>query len=216
LRFKQAFFYACMDLFVSSSVLTPIPVVDGELAMLPQLPLACSNADVMAHLFAETVWHTETVTVYGKQHLQPRLTAAHGDAPYTYSGLTIHPLPWTPLLLAIKEAVERVSAYNFNSVLLNYYRDGQDSMGMHSDDERVLGRNPVVASVSFGATRTFILRHKASKQTLKLDLPDGCLLLMAGALQHHWQHGINKSAKNLGPRLNLTFRSINLHRGNAL
>ena len=205
-----------MDLFASSPVLTPIPVVDGELAMLTQLPLALGNADVMAQLLADTPWRSETVTVYGKQHLQPRLSAAYGAAPYTYSGLTIHPLPWTPLLLSIKEAVETVSAYKFNSVLLNYYRDGRDSMGMHSDDERALGRNPVVASVSFGAIRTFILRHKASKQTLMLDLTDGCLLVMAGALQHHWQHGINKSSRSLGPRINLTFRSINLQGGNGM
>ncbi len=205
-----------MDLFASPAVLTPIPVVDGELAMLRQLPLATSTADVMAQLIADTPWRAEIVTVYGKQHPQPRLTAAYGAAPYTYSGLTIHPLPWTDLLLAIKDAVESASGHTFNSVLLNYYRDERDSMGMHSDDERELGRNPVVASVSFGATRTFILRHKASKQTIKLDLPDGCLLLMAGALQHHWQHGINKLTKTTGTRVNLTFRSINLHSGNGM
>ena len=204
-----------MDLFASPDVLTAIPVADGELAMLPQLPLAASNADVMAQLIAETPWRAEIVTVYGKQHPQPRLSAAYGDASYTYSGLTIHPLPWTPLLLAIKAAVESATAYKFNSVLLNYYRDERDSMGLHSDDEPALGRNPVVASVSFGATRTFILRHRASKQTLRLALTDGCLLLMAGALQHHWQHGINKLTKPAGPRVNLTFRSINLHSGNG-
>jgi alkylated DNA repair dioxygenase AlkB len=205
-----------LDLFAASSTLLPIPVVDGELAMLHQLPLPASNADVMAQLINETPWGTEIVTVYGKQHPQPRLSAAYGDARYTYSGLTIAPLPWTPLLLAIKAAVEAVSGYTFNSVLLNYYRDERDSMGMHSDDERSLGRNPVVASVSFGATRTFILRHKATRQTIKLDLTDGCLLLMAGALQHHWQHGINKLTKTTGARLNLTFRSINLQDRNAL
>ena len=204
-----------MDLFESSSTLLPIPVVDGELAILSQLPLSVSNADVMAQLIADTPWRTEIVTVYGKQHPQPRLSAAYGDARYTYSGLTIDPLPWTPLLLTIKAAVESVTGIAFNSVLLNYYRDGRDSMGMHSDDERELGRNPVVASVSFGATRTFILRHKITKQTLKLDLTDGCLLLMAGALQHHWQHGINKSTRAVGKRINLTFRSINLQEGNA-
>jgi len=205
-----------MDLFSTTSELTAIPVADGELAMLPQLPLAASNADVMAQLIADTPWRSEIVTVYGKQHPQPRLTAAYGDAPYTYSGLTIHPLPWTPLLLSIKEAVESASSHAFNSVLLNYYRDERDSMGMHSDDERALGRNPVIASFSLGATRTFILRHKTTKQTIKLDLPDGCLLIMQGALQHHWQHGINKLTKSLGARLNLTFRSINLQIGNGM
>ena len=202
-----------MDLFssfpASTLTLTPIPIEDGKLAMLPRLPLPASNADVMAQLITDTRWRSEIVTVYGKQHPQPRLSAAYGDARYTYSGLTIDPLPWTPLLLSIKEAVEAASAYKFNSVLLNYYRDERDSMGMHSDDERALGRNPVVASVSFGATRTFILRHKASKRTVRLSLTDGCLLLMAGALQHHWQHGINKSTRSLGARVNLTFRSIN-------
>jgi alkylated DNA repair dioxygenase AlkB len=200
-----------MDLFssLSTPTLTPIPIEDGELAVLPQLHLPASNADVMAQLITDTPWRSEIVTVYGKQHPQPRLSAAFGDARYTYSGLTIDPLPWTPLLLSIKEAVEAASAYKFNSVLLNYYRDERDSMGMHSDDERALGRNPVVASVSFGATRTFILRHKTSKRTVRLSLTDGCLLLMAGALQHHWQHGINKSTRSLGARVNLTFRSIN-------
>ena len=204
-----------MDLFASSSALLPIPVVDGELAMLAQLPLPASNAEVMAQLIADTPWRTEIVTVYGKQHPQPRLSAAYGDARYTYSGLTIEPLPWTPLLLTIKVAVEGVTGIAFNSVLLNYYRNERDSMGMHSDDERELGRNPVVASVSFGATRTFILRHKVTQHTLKLDLRDGYLLLMAGALQHHWQHGINKSTRLMGERVNLTFRSINLQDGNA-
>ncbi|MDQ2819416.1 MAG: alpha-ketoglutarate-dependent dioxygenase AlkB [Pseudomonadota bacterium] len=206
-----------MDLFasLSSSVLLPIPVVDGELAMLSQLPLSVSNADVMAQLIADTPWRTEIVTVYGKQHPQPRLSAAYGAARYTYSGLTIEPLPWTPLLLLIKAAVESTTGIAFNSVLLNYYRNERDGMGMHSDDERELGRNPAVASVSFGATRTFILRHKTSKHTIKLDLTDGCLLLMAGALQHHWQHGINKLTRPLGARINLTFRSINLQDGNG-
>lgn len=204
-----------MDLFSSAASLTAIPVPDGELAMLRQLSLPSCNAEVLARLVADTPWRSELVSVYGKQHRQPRLTAAYGDASYTYSGLTIEPLPWTPLLLSIKTAVEAATAYTFNSVLLNYYRDERDSMGMHSDDERALGRNPVVASVSLGATRTFILRHKASGRTVKLDLPDGCLLLMAGALQHHWQHGINKSTRSIGARVNLTFRSITLHSGNS-
>lgn len=205
-----------MDLFSSSASLTPIPVDDGELAMLAQLALPLNNADVLAQLIADTPWRAEIVTVYGKQHLQPRLSCAYGDAPYTYSGLRIAPLPWTPLLLAIKAAVEEATAYKFNSVLLNYYRDERDGMGMHSDAERALGRNPAVASVSFGATRTFVLRHQASKRTIRLDLTDGCLLLMAGALQHHWQHGINKLTRSVGPRVNLTFRSINLHAGNGI
>lgn len=201
-----------MDLFSPDTTLTtsltPIPLEDGQLAMLTQLPLNLGNAAVMARLVAETDWRAESITLWGKQFLQPRLTAWHGDASYTYSGLTLPALPFSPLLAEIKQAVEAVSARRFNSVLLNYYRDGRDSMGMHSDDEPELGPAPAIASVSFGATRTFVLRHKRSKRTVKLDLNDGSMLLMAGATQANWSHGINKTTRALGPRINLTFRFI--------
>ena len=198
-----------MDLFSAGMDLMTIPIEDGELSMLPQLPMPIDNAEILARLVAETPWRADTVVVYGKRHLQPRLTAWYGEAGYTYSGLTLHPLPLTPLLAQLRAAVERATGRRYNSVLLNYYRDGADSMGMHSDDEPELGPEPVIASVSYGATRTFTLRHKRSKRTVKLDLTDGCLLLMAGALQAHWQHGINKTGKLVGPRLNLTFRFVN-------
>jgi alkylated DNA repair dioxygenase AlkB len=198
-----------MDLFstgAAAGTLLPIPIEDGELAMLAHLPFSMPAADVLARLIADTPWRADTVVVYGKRYLQPRLTAWYGDASYTYSGLTLHPLPPTALLRDLHAAVERLTGHRYNSVLLNYYRDGADSMGMHSDDERELGPQPVIASLSFGASRTFILRHKRSKRTVKLDLPDGSLLLMAGDLQKNWLHGINKTAKPLGPRVNLTFR----------
>jgi alkylated DNA repair dioxygenase AlkB len=197
-----------MDLFSTGMDLMTIPIEDGELSMLSQLPMPIDNAEILSRLVAETPWRADTVVVYGKRHLQPRLTAWYGEAGYTYSGLTLHPLPLTPLLAQLRAAVERATGRRYNSVLLNYYRDGADSMGMHSDDEPELGPEPVIASVSYGATRTFILRHKRSKRTVKLDLTDGCLLLMAGALQANWQHGINKTAKLVGPRLNLTFRFV--------
>jgi alkylated DNA repair dioxygenase AlkB len=197
-----------LDLFASSATLTPIPVEDGELALLHQLPLPLPNHEILRRLVDETAWREETVVVYGKRHLQPRLTAWHGDAAYTYSGLRLEPLPFTPLLQAIRAAVESATGCHFNSVLLNYYRNERDSMGMHSDDEPELGPEPAIASVSFGAMRTFVLRHKRSKRTLKLDLTDGSVLLMAGQLQKHWVHGINKLARPRGPRLNLTFRYI--------
>jgi alkylated DNA repair dioxygenase AlkB len=196
-----------MDLF-SDEGLQPIPIEDGELALLHRLPLPIGNAEVFARLLAETAWRHETIVVYGKRHLQPRLTAWHGEASYTYSGLRLDPLPMTPLLRQLRSAVEAATGHRYNSVLLNYYRDGADSMGMHSDDEPELGPHPAIASLSYGATRSFILRHKRSKRTLKLDLADGNLLLMAGSLQKNWLHGINKTAKPTGPRLNLTFRYI--------
>lgn len=197
-----------MELFTSSNQLVPIPIEDGELAWLSQLGLGMGNDEALARLIAETAWRAESITLWGKRHLQPRLTAWHGEAGYTYSGLALEPLPFTPLQLEIKAAVEAASGRQFNSVLLNYYRDGRDSMGMHSDDEPELGRNPVIASVSFGATRTFVMRHKRTKRTLKLDLKSGSLLLMSGPTQHYWLHGINKSMRQLGPRVNLTFRFI--------
>jgi alkylated DNA repair dioxygenase AlkB len=122
--------------------------------------------------------------------------------------LRLEPLPWTALLLEIRAAVETACGQRFNSVLLNRYRNERDSMGMHSDDEPELGKDPVIASLSYGATRTFILRHKRDKRTVRLPLEDGSLLLMSGQLQRNWLHGINKSTRPLGERLNLTFRYI--------
>ena len=198
-----------MDLFSTGMELQPIPIEEGELSMLPQLPMPLANAEILARLLDETPWRADSVVVYGKRYLQPRLTAWYGEASYTYSGLTLQPMPLTPLLEQLRAAVEHVTGRRYNSVLLNYYRDGADSMGMHSDDEPELGPQPVIASLSYGATRTFILRHKRSKRTVKLDLTDGSLLLMAGALQANWLHGINKTTKVVGPRLNLTFRFVN-------
>jgi len=197
-----------MDLFSDETGLQAIPIEDGELALLHQLPLPLSNAEVFARLLQETAWRQDSVVVYGKRHLQPRLTAWYGEASYTYSGLRLEPLPMTPLLAQLRSAVETATGHRYNSVLLNHYRNGADSMGMHSDDEPELGAQPVIASLSYGATRTFILRHKQSKRSFKLDLADGNLLLMAGSLQENWLHGINKTAKPIGPRLNLTFRYI--------
>ena len=197
-----------MDLFSTSPALLPIPIEDGTLSMLPQLPMPIGNAEILARLLDETPWRADTVVVYGKRYLQPRLTAWYGEASYTYSGLTLRPLPPTPLLDTLRAAVEAVTGGRYNSVLLNYYRDGADSMGMHSDDEPELGPAPAIASLSLGATRTFILRHKLTKRTVKIDLTDASLLLMAGELQKYWLHGINKTAKPRGARLNLTFRYI--------
>jgi len=197
-----------MDLFSAATELVPIPIEDGALAMLAHMPLPGGTDAVLAQLVAETPWRAETVVVYGKRHLQPRLSAWYGEAGYRYSGLTLAPMPLTPLLAMLRAGVEDITGQRYNSVLLNYYRDGRDSMGMHSDDEPELGLQPAIASLSLGATRTFTLRHKTSKRTLKIDLGDGSLLLMSGALQTYWLHGINKIAKPSGPRLNLTFRYI--------
>ena len=197
-----------MDLFAAEAGLSPLPFEDGQLAWMPQLPLPWSNAEVLARLLQETDWREETITVYGKRHLQPRLSAWYGDAAYTYSGLRLQPAPFTPLLDTLRLAVQHASGCEFNSVLLNYYRNERDSMGMHSDDEPELGPEPAIASLSFGEARTFILKHKHNKKTVRVELTDGSLLLMSGETQKCWLHGINKMTRTLHGRVNLTFRKI--------
>ncbi len=197
-----------MDLFNPRDTLVSIPVPDGELALLPALALPLPTAELLERLIRETDWRAESIVLFGKRHPQPRLSAWHGERGYTYSGLRLDPAPFTPLLERLRGAVQEATGGHFNSVLLNYYRDGRDSMGMHSDDEPELGPEPLIASLSLGQTRDFILRHKHSGQTLRLALPDGSLLVMGGRLQRNWRHGINKSARPLGPRVNLTFRRI--------
>lgn len=194
-----------MDLFPAPDCLTSIPIEDGELRFLPHLNLP---GDVLSRLIAETAWRAESITLWGKRRLQPRLTAWYGSARYRYSGMTLEPLPFTELLLEIKRAVETASERRFNSVLLNYYRDQNDSIGFHSDDEAGLGADPVIASLSVGAPRTLVLRHKRLPKTMKLILGDGSLLLMGGKIQANWQHGINKERQPCGPRVNLTLRNI--------
>jgi alkylated DNA repair dioxygenase AlkB len=131
-----------------------------------------------------------------------------GERDYTYSGHTHKAAPLTPALQQLWPQVEQAAAARFNTVLLNYYRTGQDSMGWHADDEPELGRNPVIASLSLGAARRFKLRHNQTRAVVDIELPSGSLLVMAGALQHHWQHCLPKSARVTAPRLNLTFRWI--------
>jgi len=197
-----------MDLFSAPDTLQPIPIEDGELSFLSQLALPAPNDVILQRLLDEIEWKEETIFVWGKAQKQPRLSAWYGEAAYTYSRRLFTPLPFTPLLAELKAIVERVTGHRFNSVLLNCYRNERDSVGMHSDDEPELGPTPAIASLTFGTTRTFILKHKTLPKTVKLDLTDGSLLLMAGALQRHWKHGINKESKARGVRVNLTFRLI--------
>ena len=157
-----------------------------------------------------------SIKIYGKETPIPRLQSWHGDenVAYQYSGKTLTTEPWTPALLKLKTELEtfcknRLGDIRFNSVLCNLYRDGQDSMGWHSDDEPELGKNPIIASVSLGETRPFKLQHKKDK-TLKWQVPleHGGLLIMAGETQHYWRHHIPKSQRPLKPRINLTFRWV--------
>ncbi len=163
-------------------------------------------------LISETPWRQDDIKVFGKTYAQPRLTAlyADNDKPYSYSNLTMHPLKFTPTLKTIKESVEELAKTKFTTCLLNLYRDGNDSNGWHADDERELGKNPIIASVSLGADRIFKFRKKKDKkETLKILLTNGSLLLMKDEAQHNWQHQLPKTKKLIGPRINLTFRIIN-------
>ncbi len=159
----------------------------------------------------EVPWKQEPIKLFGKSIMQPRLTALFGDPdkPYGYSGIKMIPLDWTDFLAEIKERIEYQAKVNFTHVLLNYYRNGTDSMGWHRDNEPVLGKNPTIASVTFGAVREFQVRDYEKKKTkLKVPLGHGSLLLMGGSSQHHWEHQIPKITKPVGTRINLTFRKI--------
>ena len=167
--------------------------------------------ELFEQLKIEIPWQQDNITVFGKTHPQPRLTALFGNEgkPYSYSNIVMQPNSWNPLLLFIKNGIEEICQENFTTVLLNYYRDGKDSNGWHADNEKELGRNPVIASVSFGAERFFHLQHNTIKeQKLKINLEHGSLLIMRGATQHFWKHQIPKTTKEIGPRINLTFRTI--------
>jgi len=171
------------------------------------------QADALyTRLLADTHWQQDDITIYGKTHLTPRLTAWYGNPgqSYTFSGTKMEPYPWTKDLLFIKEKIERQVNIDFTSVLLNLYRGGKDSVGWHRDNEAELGNNPPIGSVSFGETRPFQLRHKFRKDldTISIPLTHGSFLLMSGPMQHYWEHQVPKTAKEISPRINLTFRII--------
>jgi alkylated DNA repair dioxygenase AlkB len=170
-------------------------------------------AALMNALLHEIPWSQREIEIYGRKVMQPRLVAWVGDedAIYTYSRTRHVPLPWSETLSMLRREVENTVGFEVNSVLCNLYRDGQDSMGMHSDSEPELGENPVVVSLSLGATRKFRLRHRnkhRSARDLDLDLASGSLLVMSGTTQRVYRHGVPKQRAALGARINLTFRLV--------
>lgn len=184
---------------------------DGELAYYPQFINAEESDFLMQTLLNTINWKQESLVMYGKKVPFPRLMAWYGDsvAPYSFSGNTFIPQPWTRELLQIKNRIEPVAGQTFNSVLLNLYRSGNDSMGWHADDEQELGPNPVIASMNFGATRRFLLRYKTDHHLkYEIALQHGSLLIMKGTLQQYWEHQVPKTAIQLSGRVNLTFRFI--------
>ena len=161
--------------------------------------------------FKNIDWHHDKIKMYGKEVYLPRFSAWYADTnkTYTYSGLTLQPKQWNKGLLFIKEAIAKVSGVTFNSVLLNWYRDGQDYQNWHADNEKELGINPIIGSVNFGEERDFVLRLNDKTAKITIPLKHGTFLLMSGELQHYWQHSVPKRTKIKGSRINLTFRVIN-------
>ena len=155
-------------------------------------------------------WETGFIKIFGKTHQIPRLQAWYADneIEYTYSGKKLQRHNWNNLLLEIKEKIENITSFKFNSVLANLYRDGNDSMGLHSDDEKELGNNPVIASLSLGESREIYFKHKNKKSNLVIPQVSGQLMVMHGKTQEYWKHEIKKTKKIKKPRINLTFRNI--------
>jgi alkylated DNA repair dioxygenase AlkB len=207
---------------------------DAEVILYPHAFSFQESCQLFDALQQEIAWKQETTMLFNRAVLLPRLTAWYGDAgkSYTYSHITMQPEPWISLLLKIKSRIEAIACTSFkpyptstgeqnpapgsgslrlgfNSVLLNLYRTGRDSISWHSDDEPELGLNPVIGSVSFGETRRFMLRHREQKHLkAAIDLTHGSFLLMQGPTQHFWQHQVPKTSRTVQPRINLTFRRI--------
>ena len=188
-------------------------IADGQVIIYQNFFDKKTSDRFFSELSNDINWQQDKIRIFGKEVNLPRLTAWYGDPgkSYTYSGITMNPAPWSQNLLAIKERIEETVRVNFNSVLANLYRNGQDYVSWHSDDEKELGKNPIIASVSFGATRRFLLRHRSNKnlETVDLSLGHGSLLIMKGSTQHYWKHQVPKTAKVKTERINLTFRVIN-------
>lgn len=197
------------SLFPSEKIVFNLP--NAEIEYYPHFFTLDKANLLFEKLKNEIPWQQDEIKVFNKMHQQPRLTALFGNdgKPYGYSNIVMQPHPWSPILTHIKEEIETVCNENFTTVLLNLYRNGKDSNGWHADNEKELGRNPSIASVSFGATRPFYLKHNTiENQKLKIDLHHGSLLIMKGETQHFWKHQIAKTAKPINARINLTFRII--------
>lgn len=197
------------SLFQSQPIVLNLP--DADILYYPHF-FEKDEADTILELLSNEIpWKQDDIKIFGKVHPQPRLTALFGNEgkSYSYSNIKMQPHPWNPILQKIKLKIETVVATDFTSVLLNQYRDGKDSNGWHADNEKELGVNPIIASLSFGAERVFQLKHNSIadlKQNIILE--HGSLLVMKGTTQQFWKHQIPKTSKPIESRINLTFRVI--------
>lgn len=198
-----------LNLFPEEKIILDLP--DAIFEYYPNF-FTQEKADELYKLLLEnTPWQQDTITVYGKNHLQPRLTALYGNEgkPYKYSNIVMNPHPWNTTLIYMKELVEEKANHNFTTVLLNQYRNEKDSNGWHADNEKELGRDPIIASISLGDERSFQLKHNTKKEIKQsLLLKHGSLILMKEGSQIHYKHQIPKASKPKNTRINLTFRTI--------
>lgn len=188
----------------------PVILKNGEYIYFPNF-LNREIANNYLEAFKNKIdWKQESMNMYGKQVMFPRLTSWYGDndKPYSFSGITLNPHTWTEELLEIKNLIEPICEVQFNSVLLNLYRDGNDSISWHTDAEKELGKNPLIASVNFGAERKFQIKHNDTQEKQEIILKHGSLLIMKGELQHFWKHQVPKQSGITKERINLTFRVI--------
>lgn len=189
-----------------------LPLPDGDVRIRRNFLSQTAADDYFARLRAEVDWRRDSIRLFGRSHPIPRLHQWYSDpgVEYRWSGLRMRPRPWTDALARLRERVSSAVGCSFNSVLVNLYRDGDDSMGWHADDEAELGDQPVIASVSLGAERDFVLRRRdrnSADRGNTIALAHGSLLVMAGQTQRHWQHALPKRRRITRPRINLTFRN---------
>jgi alkylated DNA repair dioxygenase AlkB len=195
-----------MDLFNETRRLC---LADAEVEYHPAPDLGASPDDLFQTLRSQLTWEQHYVRIQDQTIPQPRLSSWHGEVVHSYSTLAhvLIPHPWSPLLLRLRNRVETITGARFNSMLANLYRDGDDAIGWHSDDEPELGPRPLIASLSFGAERRFSIRRRDDHaQVTRLSLGHGSLLVMGGRMQHHWQHALPRTRSVTGERINLTFR----------
>jgi alkylated DNA repair dioxygenase AlkB len=198
------------DFFSESLIESLAKLPQAKVAYIPHFMSSQQADDCYTELKNTLPWKQETIKIYGKEVVSPRLQSWHGDVgtPYHYSNTTMQPNDWTPYLYQLKLKCEQAFDAQYNSVLVNYYRDGGDAMGWHSDDEPELGDNPTIASLTLGYARTFSLKHKTLKQRFDIPLSHGSLLIMAGTTQKFWQHAVPRRKRVTEGRINLTFRYI--------
>ena len=200
-----------MNLFPQSNEFIKLPLKDANVLYLEQFYNSETSNFLFNTLRKEIQWQQDNIKLFGKTYKQPRLTAlyAENEKPYSYSNITMYPESFFKELEQVKSDIEEKIAHKFTTCLANLYRTGNDSNGWHSDNEKELGHNPVIASLSLGATRSFQLKHKTdSSLRFNIELPSGSLLIMKGTTQEFWKHQIPKTKKHVGERINLTFRTI--------